>query len=63
MRGKDWRYGSQDNFGVGTITRALSGGFVGVTWEFSPFTYTYRMGNQGFYDLYLVAGKIHSHTK
>lgn len=56
VRGKDWNYGFQDGGGVGTVRTALSGGFIGVSWDSVPFTFTYRMGFNGLYDLYLVSG-------
>jgi hypothetical protein len=33
-RGKDWKWGDQDNFGVGMVTKTLdTDGWVGVKWD------------------------------
>lgn len=57
VRGKDWQYGSQDDFGLGTIVSNFTANLlVQVQWD-SGRTFTYRMGFSSKYDLYLVQGE------
>ncbi|XP_065183994.1 MAM and LDL-receptor class A domain-containing protein 1-like [Sycon ciliatum] len=56
VRGKDWSYGSQDDFGVGTIISNFTASYlVQVQWD-SGRIFSYRMGYSSKYDLYLVQG-------
>ena len=58
VRGKDWSYGSQDDFGVGTIISNFTASLlVRVRWD-SGRIFPYRMGYSSKYDLYLVQGAL-----
>lgn len=53
-RGKDWQYGNQDSYGVGTVTgHCDQAGWIFVEWD-NGQTFDYRYGNNGLmvaYDL------------
>lgn len=55
IRGKDWSWGNDDGGigGVGTVTTALTNGYLQVIWDTGK-TGTYRMGAKAKYDLYLA---------
>lgn len=60
VRGPDWRYGTQDRSGPGTIVQGLGSyskpNYVQVAWDYARATfYEYRVGN-GFFDVQLYAG-------
>uniref|UniRef100_K1Q8F0 Protocadherin alpha-11 n=1 Tax=Magallana gigas TaxID=29159 RepID=K1Q8F0_MAGGI len=51
-RGKDWQYGNQDSYGVGTVTgHCDKAGWIFVEWD-NGQTFDYRYGNNGLMEAY-----------
>tara|TARA_R110000868_G_scaffold83012_2_gene234519 strand:- start:4192 stop:5601 length:1410 start_codon:yes stop_codon:yes gene_type:complete len=58
VRGRDWDWGNQDGNGIGTIIDKNGEGWVRVTWDNNPYEASYRIGDNGKYDLYYYTEPI-----
>ncbi|MEZ4366000.1 MAG: hypothetical protein R2939_06890 [Kofleriaceae bacterium] len=56
VRGRDWKWGDQGSGTTGTVTEIGADDWVQVTWD-DGHENSYRWGNEGAYDLQVVARK------
>ena len=57
-RGKDWKWGDQDENGQGTIVAHDRPGVVRVLWDKSNKSNVYRYGAEDAYDVGVIAGEV-----
>ena len=53
-RGRDWKWGDQDNGGTGILVKDDEDGWCKVKWDSSSSQNAYRIGKDGCYDLVYV---------